>query len=169
MYIRLVHILIFNVFLTFNSFHPLHLSVLNIDFSPESGHFTLALKVFTNDLEDAVLKQSGERIGSGNPDEAGNYAILVSGYILTKLALKFDNPEDKPVKINYVGKKSVEDSTWLYFQVAKPEGAKRISLTNTVMSELFPDQTNLVIFKYNEKNDGTELNKSKTSVTFDLD
>ena len=159
----------FKALFTLNASHPLHLSVLNVEYNSEPASFTAALKVFTSDLENAVLKLRNVRLNSGMPDESSEYGALVSWYISQKLTIKFDQTTDKPVTLRYLEKKLTDDFTWLYFTFEKPDSAKSITLTNSVFSELFPDQINLVIFKYNEKNDGAELNNNKTSVTFDFE
>ncbi|MCX6257013.1 MAG: hypothetical protein NTW49_03810 [Bacteroidia bacterium] len=146
--------------------HPLHLSVTNLDFNNESGTFIVAVKFFTMDLEDVVLMQSNEKLNLGKQDELKNSAELINTYFLKNFGIIFDNQSYRKAELKYKEKKNVDDSTWLYYEFSRPAKSKSMTINTSLLFDLFPDQTNLVILKYLEKNDGAELNKDNKSYTF---
>ena len=127
------------------AFHPVHVSYTSIDIAAETGEISLVYKFFTDDLK-LLFYHYYERELPFDPEKdlTSNEVDLISRHLFGSFALK--EGDDKTVNFNFVRKEQNEESIWLYFN-GKFDGEipDTIGLINTLLLDVFEDQTNLVI------------------------
>ena len=57
-------------------------------------------------------------------------------------------PQKAKKKLEYIGREPELDATWLYVEIPNAQQVKGFTFFNTIMLELFDDQTNLVNIIY---------------------
>ncbi|MFQ3582493.1 MAG: DUF6702 family protein [Chloracidobacterium sp.] len=122
--------------------HKFHASFTTIEFNPESGSLEISLRVFSDDLENALSRKARRRI---ELDRAPEAAEMVSAYVRERLKLRRASGE--PLRLAWVGMEQRVDMTWVYVEASAPDGPGGIEALVTVFFELFRDQKNNVSSK----------------------
>jgi hypothetical protein len=157
------------VFLHFDSFgHPLHISVASFDYNKEKNKFELTIKLFTIDLEDIILKNQNINLKLGSPDEFLESTKFIDKYIQDNLIFKVNQFKKNKTKINYIKREITDDSIWLYYEIPINKKLKRIQIVNTLLNDLFSDQSNLLILKFNDLEFAEKLTLKDTIRDFNL-
>ncbi|HEY4652283.1 MAG TPA: DUF6702 family protein [Pontibacter sp.] len=129
------------------SAHDYHASITDIKFNPRTQSLQVAVKVFTDDLENALSKRSKSKVSY----DAGSATI------------KFELTKGKPLKQQFIGSEEEADVVWLYFEVpVQSASLSQLYIENAVLTELFNDQMNIVNLDYNGKMHSMLMQKSET-------
>jgi hypothetical protein len=142
--------------------HDFHTSLTEISFNPKSKSLELSVRVFTDDLEAALTSfNNGQLVRIEDAESVVN--PLIEQYIRKNLALV---SPDKKVKFGkFYGKEKESEATWLYLEIFDCQDIKGYTLYNSIMMELFGDQTNLVNIIYpSHKKTVVYNSKSRISV-----
>jgi hypothetical protein len=123
--------------LSFNA-HKFYVSNTIIEYSAQNQSYGITVKMFTDDLENAI---GGESIHLGEENEAINAGALVENYINAHFKLKFN---DQDQMLSYIGKEVENDLTICYFEMMQSTDFHSLKIDNTILLELFPEQKNIV-------------------------
>ena len=152
-------------FLGWFIFHPVHVTLTSIDYIPDKDSLKVFVKMYLDDfLLDMNLQEdntSGTDFSEGNPKSS----VVMENYLNSKLIIsvnkrlvrgKLNDFEiiNSEVKLN-IG----------YNQVRNPEV---IEVKNLIMTELYTDQSNLIIVRINEFEEGIKLTSDITEQTFNI-
>ncbi|MCB0481956.1 MAG: hypothetical protein KDC83_11030 [Flavobacteriales bacterium] len=121
--------------------HPLHISVTQIDFRPSEKSLQFTVKIFADDMEDALKKKFNYNKLPTNIDE------LLAQYINDKLQVKVNNKVAQPV---WVGKELDEEAYFIYLELPKTSKVNTLEISNAILFDLYEDQTNIVHFSAGE-------------------
>lgn len=131
------------LFTTF-SFHPVHVSVTNIEYIEYEKRFEVSFKLFYDDFETIISNKYNVQLNLGTEKRLENEDIYFLMYIKEKFQLFADG---KVLEPSFKSRRMNDDSIWLYFYFERITPAKKIEVRNRLMMDLFMDQKNLVIFK----------------------
>jgi hypothetical protein len=123
--------------------HPIHATVTTIEYNAKTKMFEMSCKIFADDLEESIKRASGTQayIGSGTK-EVKNVNALLEQYLRTHIRLEADG---KPLAgWNFVGRELEGEAVWCYIEMDAAPAVKRLLVKNTILMELYDDQTNLV-------------------------
>jgi hypothetical protein len=124
--------------------HTYHSSILELRLNPKQQQVELALKVFTDDLENALSQGRPQHLSLQDP----RALPLADAYLREHLALALPASTGRqprlPLTIQFVGMQSEKDAYWLYAKAKLPRATAQLWLRNTVMLDLFSDQMNIV-------------------------
>lgn len=149
------------------SVHPLHVSVMEIAHDTNEKELEITLRVFTDDLETAIRNQLNqpevtilEPIGSTTDK-------LTWAYLQGKLNVTLDG---KKQVLKYLGHEKDEDAMVFYIQVQPVKAWETIELKNSVLTELYSDQSNLVNVTVKEETKSLRLMRDNPSgkLSFDI-
>ncbi|MGI4739962.1 MAG: DUF6702 family protein [Janthinobacterium lividum] len=131
--------------------HTYHSSILELRINPQQQQVELALKVFTDDLENALSKGRPQHLSLQDP----RALPLADAYLRDHLALALPYTSSRqprlPLTLKFVGMQPEKDAYWLYAKAALPRAATAVWLQNTVMLDLFSDQMNIVNAESSDK------------------
>lgn len=148
-----------------NGDHAIYLSVAEVEHKNLEKKANVKIKVFTNDLEDALMNAYDERISLGDASICEENKTKIEGYFLKhfKYAINGNN-----VVLIFDRCETNGDATWLHFNIACPMQWNKISVTADYLMELFPTQSNVISIQHGNEKRFININKSKTSdvVTF---
>lgn len=125
--------------------HTYHTSLTRIDYNAEQKIYEITIQLFTHDLIPLLEKRAGKNIDLDKKDQDSN----ILGYLSQNFVLTNDKGESK--KLNWVGKEIDTDTVWVYVETPATEGLENYQLQNTIFFESFPEQTNLVVCRYEGK------------------
>jgi hypothetical protein len=125
--------------------HALYISVCQIEHNAATKTTEVAVKVFADDLEKAVSGANNTPLHLNTKQEIKNANDLIRNYLLKSLKVKLNN---KAVVLKWVGKEyEKDDATWCYFEVAKQKPIKTMWIQNSIFTEIYPKQNNIVQVK----------------------
>lgn len=124
--------------------HPIHLSVCEVKLNPNSHKLEIGLKLFIDDLEDAIRLQGKPAIYIGTEKEKPIADSLIFDYIRQRFEII---QGESPLSFKWVGKENSEDfmAVWCYFESeALSLPYQSIQFKNCILMELFGDQKNIL-------------------------
>ena len=163
---RIFVILIFivNVF-AFANAHPVHISVVNMDIA-EDGSIIFSVKLFTDDFEHIINAKNNSNISFNKNTELSSIEKYVTKYIS-------DNFKIQTNTLSYVAHYKLtkmtfnKEAVWFYFEVEdKKHNFDNLIVENSLMCDLFQDQTNLFIINMVNTEEAFSFNNKKQTRSF---
>lgn len=152
--------IIFALFFSF--WHPIHISVSNLDYNAENKSLEITHKIFIDDFEKFLEQKHDVILQIGTTKESPNTDIYIQEYIQEKVLFTINNKKITPT---FVGKEQDTQSIWIYFEINNIKKIKSFHLENHLLLDYFDDQSNIVHLKYLNKKESVRFNSKKTSWT----
>lgn len=147
--------------------HPVHISVINLEYSESTKNFNLLIRVFTDDFEAVINKDQKLNIKLEENSLSTNRKYIDT-YIQSNFKLFFNN---KNVTNKLVSKKielNRKKNTTEIFYNLKIKVPKKIRVVNTLFKGFFRDQKNLFIFTCKNTQEAVKFDRSKIQSEFTL-
>lgn len=136
------------------SAHDYHASITDVAYNPRTQSLEVAVKVFMDDLEDALSRQAKSNITYSSSSVAVKEQL--ADYL--KSTLSFELEKGKPLKARLVGSEEDADVVWLYVEVPVQQAAlTQLYIKNAILTDMFTDQMNIVNVNYNGKTESVLL------------
>lgn len=145
-------------------FHPVHVSVTSMEYSKGEKIFLVSFKVFTDDFETIVERKYGVNLNLGKEDELKNAGEYFNRYFRESFSF-IVNGEDLKEPV-FLEKKMNDIAVWLYYRYPISCSVEKVEIMNIIMLDMFMDQSNLLIFKYNDFEKGFIFNRNKITIQF---
>jgi len=146
--------------------HPIHVSMINIDYSKENRSYNIIIKVFTDDFEKNIYNLYKVKLNTEKDNEYQAYNKVVSDYVNKYFKMSFDN---KRYKLKFISKRSNFEATWLSFKLSDVSSTvNKTEIINNIMNQFYRDQTNLLIFTKDDLQKAFNMNYTDTIVKFSL-
>lgn len=146
--------------------HNFHVSIANGEYNDKTQSLQLYVKIFSNDLEDAVNSSFNTSISLGNPDEITSADSLISLYVLRHFLIK---TEGNSPKLKFIGKEIEQDIVFIYLELPLKSKVNELTVTNTLFFDRFDDQSNIVNLEIDGKLKSIYLESSTPSKTVVFD
>ena len=153
-------------FFLLSSFHPVHVSVTNIDLEPDEGRVELSIKVFSDDFQNLILNKYSVQLRITEMEKPGNKIGSVNRYIGEAFQLEING--NRTGELVFDGAELNEEALWLRYSYQYGGRIKKLRVRNNLMYEVFDDQTNLVILSYNRKQFGYRMDNKTSEMTFNI-
>ena len=147
-------------------FHPVHVSVTSMDIDPESGQINVAIKLFSDDLEELINRKYDVQLYITAQEDPGDKTEALNRYIAETFHCMINGKDT--VHLEFIKSKINEEAIWLYYSYDHIGKIRRIEMNNTLMLEKFDDQTNLFILTYHDKQNGYRLNNKNTELSLNI-
>ncbi len=157
------YLILFICFTISTSFHPIHVTVTNINFNSNNKAFDVSIKLFLDDFQNVILKNNSVELNLGKTNELSNADNYILNYIRNNVKFTINNNKLSQKKLKFVRKEIIDGAIWLYFTYQLSGKIETIQVDNNLLNDYYPDMTNLVIMKYNNIENGYTLDKHKTS------
>ncbi len=157
MAMRLITLLLFLFLWTsWSPAHPIHLSITNITY--ENGMLKISMKTFRDDWETAYFHFHSKVIDF--TDAAQRNIPWFEDYLKRrfKISIKKSTPELSLVVDTVVME---EASMRIEMECSIPSKPNSLYIYNTLLTDIYPDQTNLVIFGFNKRETGIKFDVKK--------
>jgi len=143
--------------------HPLHVSVLNI--SIEEGRIELTMKTFVDDWELAYFHYHGKEVDLKLQEH--HESNWLSQYLNSSLKIKENNAGAfAEVKTDSIWFEDM--SVTIEMHIDTDRTWKSIFIENTLLIDIFPDQSNLTILSYGKKQKGIKFDYEKHQAILDI-
>lgn len=161
-YFNMINIIFSFLILSFPA-HPIHVSVTEITMDEKERELEIITRIFIDDLEASIRKAKDQpelKLLGPSTDQ------LVWEYLESRFRISLDG---RIQKIKYLGHEIEGDAILFYIQVSSVKKWKEIEVANSMITELYDDQSNLVHITVNEKVKSLRLMRDNPSgkLTFD--
>jgi len=138
--------------------HPLHLSVTNITL--ENGMLKISMKTFRDDWETGYFHYHSQVIDLTTPE--GQQQPWIKEYLHSRFQIA---PEEGAEPLPLVLDSLVirDDAMLLEMSCTLNSQPNSLYIYNALLTDIYPDQTNLVIFGYKKKETGIRFDIKKHS------
>jgi hypothetical protein len=145
--------------------HPVHVTVLNIEYNEVSGKIDLTFRVYKDDMELALYHNYQLQTSLDSTRIGWKSVNFLNRYINERVKLKINN---KPID-TLVFEKTLFDGTnlWLYYNFKVNGNVQSLWLKDEMMMDLYFDQSNMIICGPTGKERAYMLNYNKTELTHD--
>ena len=136
--------------------HPLHLSITNITY--ENGKLKISMKTFLDDWETAYFHYHGTEIDF--MEEENRQIPWLKIYLADRFTIsggKGKKTEELSIDTIVISEDAMRIEMFGELK-GKP---KSLYIYNSLLTDIFPDQSNLVIFEFKEKETGIKFDVRK--------
>ena len=148
-------------------FHPIHISVTEVNYNEKSKSLQIISRVFIDEMELGVRSQRKEtELDILEPKNGLTTKQLVGNYYAAHFKIKIDG---KPAKVNFLGQEKEDVSFVCYLEIENIKKLKSIEVFDDISTEIHEDQSNLVHVTYKSPVKSARLTRELTSETFTFD
>lgn len=134
--------------LAFTAAHKFYVSATDVEYNEKQRSLQIISHVFTDDLEDLLQARYSKELRLVKEDEHPAADEFVEKYFRSKFSISVNGQERS---FNYIGKEYDKDQLLVYLEVEDVEPVKTISVENAILTDLFPEQKNVVKVEQNGK------------------
>ena len=147
--------------------HPFHVSVSDIKYKEDQKAIQVSSRIFLDDLEVALRVFSGnEKLDITKKENWDFVDENLGKYMLKNLKLYNEKGQ---LELNYIGAEIEGDVMWAYVEATKVKKLRSITVWNSILTEAYDDQENIVHFRAFEKVKSERLYKGGEEVSFTWD
>jgi hypothetical protein len=145
--------------------HPVHVSLMSIDYVPEQKLLNVFLKLYFDDfLIDAEIKPEDHKNLDFSEYNRFSWKVL-DDYINSKIRITVNNKQ-LPAEMKDMVLSDNELRVKLFLN--SPEIINIITVKNNIMTSLYDDQANMIIVKVNDFEEGFRLTAKEPEKIFKI-
>ena len=153
------------------TFHPVHISFTNLELDNENNEIVIMSRIFMDDIQKATEISQNVEIDINNLDDSTNLNPLID-YYHKRFNFYINEEKINPEKIKfkrYDINQASDIAIRLFFSY-KPKNDKisKIKVNNKILTDIYPDQSNLMIVKIYDTQESFRLTPDKNEVTLSL-
>lgn len=159
--IRKVYFSLIALFLLSFSMHKYYVSITEADYNQEKHTFEISIKFIGHDLEHALENAGVPNLYLGMEKEVKD----ADDYLLSYINKHFEiNTGNQKVTLNFVGKEiKNDDFIYCYLETDKVKLLNNVSIKNTLLTEIFKAQSNIVYLNVGDEKNSFTLNSANTT------
>ncbi len=125
----------------FTGLHPLHVSTTEMNFNAKEKSIEISCRIFTDDFERILAKNYKTKTDLSKAELHKAMDVLIKKYVETNLKIVLNG---QPAKLSYVGFEIDQEATNVYLEIEKVSAIQSLSVTNSLLYDLFDDQMNIL-------------------------
>jgi hypothetical protein len=137
--------------LTAMSVHRFYAAIYQINFVPKKKMVQITTRIFIDDLNDALKNQYKKRTFVGTYKQTPEDIALMKKYLSEKFKLSING---QPKAMNYLSNEIENNVVICYLNIKDIAKVTYIEVENSVLTELYSEQQNIIQFN----NDGKKQN-----------
>ncbi|TVZ53175.1 DUF6702 family protein [Dokdonia sp. Hel_I_53] len=138
---RLFILVLITPLLVAASIHKYYLSVTDVVYNEESQSVQMITRLFYDDLEDVLQERYDKTLIVDATYDQDNLDRYLKKYLSQKIVITINGEKEEAV---YIGKKYEDDYVVCYLEVPNIKSVSGLQIYNTLLTDLFPDQKNMV-------------------------
>jgi activator of 2-hydroxyglutaryl-CoA dehydratase len=136
------------------AYHPIFVSVTEIEHNTKTKSLEISTKIFTDDFEKTLRAAYKTKVDLLDGLQKVEMDKLVSDYIKKHLVISIDG---KPTTIKYVGYENIEEAIYCYFEIENIDAPKKISIADDILYEYKKEQMSILHVTVGGKRQSTKL------------
>ncbi|MEO6733707.1 MAG: DUF6702 family protein [Ferruginibacter sp.] len=146
-----------------SSYHPIFVSVTEIEHKAASKTLEITCKIFTDDFEKTLRKQYKTKIDLLDNKLTAAMNPLVNDYIKKHFSVIADG---KLCVLNYLGFEQQEEGIVSYYEVKNIAVLKNVEVLNSILYEYSGQQMGIIHVTVNGQRKSNKLNNPDQKVSF---
>lgn len=145
--------------------HVFYISITKVKWNDQHQRLDLSMRIFTDNLEEAVADAGGPPLKLWTDDEHAESDRYIAEYVISRVRFTVNG---KAAALEYLGKADALDATACFFQIRDIKQVKTVDVENSILTDLYDTQANVVRFEVAGEKKFVNLNKKTTrgSVAF---
>ena len=145
--------------------HPFYMSVTEFTWKEKEKSLSTSVKMFTNDLEEALSKSTGKKVDLINGTNKAELNQWITDYIKKRLSIKVNG---QSLNFQFIGFEREEDAIWSYIEYKNCPKPKKVSIENSLLYDYINTQINIVHFEAAANKKSSKVNKPEKRVDFEF-
>lgn len=151
------------LFLSLKPMHPYYVSVSEIRIDTLSKNVNVSVKLFTDDLQDAVYRINKVPVDFNK--QSDNQKIMLENYFKERFKITIGA---KVIPLSFIGYEVEEEATWCYLEFKPLNSFGKVIIVNSLLYDFLPNQTNLIHCYYNQNRKSYKLDNPDKLVIFEF-
>lgn len=154
--------------LTFNpstTYHPIYVSVTEIEHNAKDKTLEISCKIFTDDFEKTLRSTYKTYVDLLKPKDKNAMNKLVADYVQKHLLIKVDG---KAATLQFLDYEQDEEGIVSYYQVNNIAAVKKLDITNNILFEYKKEQISIIHSSVNGNKKSTKLINPDDKVIFEF-
>ena len=140
--------------------HKFYVSVTQIDYVPSKKRVEITSRIFIDDFNKVLEKKYNKKIYLGSNRQIEGATKLVESYLKEKIRVSINQ---KAYDLQFLGTEIDNDVLICYLKVSFSEKITTFGIENSVLTEMFREQQNLVHTNINNEKSSFLLTNSETT------
>ena len=140
--------------------HKFYVAIYQINYAPQKKMIQITTRIFSDDLNDALEFKYKKKTHIGTEKESPEDVVLLKKYLADKFTIKVDG-QFKPM--NFLSKEVENNVLICYLNIKDISKVKNIEVQNSIITEIYPKQQNIIQSKLNGEKDSLLLTSEKTN------
>ncbi|MCW3084148.1 MAG: Uncharacterized protein JWP12_1514 [Bacteroidetes bacterium] len=134
--------------------HRFYLGLTEIRVSTSKKTMDVSCKLFTDDLEEVLLKKYGKKTDLATSTKDKATQALLNKYINENFKI---NVGGKLQVLSFVGYEVETDATWCYLETVPFNSKGTINIYNTLLYDYLPEQSNMINFYWDDQDKSAKI------------
>ena len=147
------------------TYHPIYVSVTEIEHNAKDKTLEVSCKIFTDDFEKALRSTYKTYVDLLKPKDKNATNKLVADYVQKHLLIKVDG---KPVALQFQGYEQDEEGIVSYYQVNHINAVKKLDITDNILFEYKKEQLSIIHTTVNGNKKSTKLVNPDDKASFEF-
>jgi hypothetical protein len=140
--------------------HKFYVAIYQINYVSQKKRIEITARIFIDDLNEALEFKFKKKTFIGTEKESPEDVVLLKKYLADKFTLKVDG-QLKPM--NFLSKELENNVLICYLNIKDISKVKNIEVQNSIITEIYPKQQNIIQSKLNGEKDSLLLTSEKTN------
>lgn len=124
-----------------------------------------SVKMFTNDLEEALSKSTGKKVDLINGTNKEELNEWINDYIKKRLIVKVNG---QSLGFQFIGFEREEDAIWSYIEYKNCPKPKKVIIENSLLYDHINTQINIVHFEISGDKKSSKVTKPEKMLNFEF-
>ena len=129
----------------FTAAHKFYVSATDIEYNEDNRSLQIISHVFIDDLEKLLKERYHQELFLLKKGEHPQADSFIERYFNDKMKIRVNGEE---LELNYLGKEYDNDELLIYIEGTNVEPIRNISVENGVLTDIFPEQKNVIKVEY---------------------
>jgi hypothetical protein len=147
------------------SYHPIYVSVTEIEHNAKDKTLEISCKIFTDDFEQVLRRQYKTKIDLLDPAYKKAMNELVSAYVKKHLQLSVNG---KHVDLQFIGFEQQEEGITSFYQVNNIESVSKIKVMDDILYEYKEQQMGIIHVTVKGNRKSSKLNNPDAFAVFEF-
>jgi hypothetical protein len=134
--------------------HRFYLSLAEIRVDTKKQTLDVSCKLFTDDLEDLLVKKYGKKADLATSTKDKDVQALITKYMSENFKI---NVGGKLINLNFVGFETEADAIWIYLESVPFREKGTVTIFNTLLYDYLPEQSNMINIYWNDAEKSAKL------------
>lgn len=147
------------------TYHPIFVSVTEIEHNTKEKTLEISCKIFTDDFEKALRSTYKTYVDLLQPKDKNAMNKLVADYVQKHLLIKVDG---KAATLQFLGYQQDEEGIESYYQVNNVPSVKKLDITDNILFEYKKEQISIIHTTVNGNKKSTKLVNPDDKYSFEF-